>query len=196
MEHAERAKIVAWVAAEILPHERDVRVWLQRTFNPSDLEDVIQEAYSRIAALDGIHHIRSGRAYFFVTARTIVLEHIRRARVVSIEAMADLVHIAGPTDMPSPERVIGGRRELNRVLALIGALPERCRQVFSLRKIDGKSQREVAELLAIPEHTVENEIVKGMRLILAALASGDHAAERALNAIGQGQRMRDGKRDQ
>lgn len=196
VSYLERARIVAWVGTEILPHEGDVRAWLRRTFDPSDLEDVIQESYSRVAALGSVQHIRNGRAYFFATARTVVLERLRRARVVSIEAVADLDAIAGPSEAPSPERVTGGRRELARVLALIEALPERCRQVFSLRKIEGKSQRQVAELLAIPEHIVENEIVKGMRIILAGIASGDHAADRALDAMGQSQRVGDAERDQ
>src|SRR3546814_11491784 len=37
-----RAKIMAWVGKEILPHEADVRAWLRRTLDPEDLEDVIQ----------------------------------------------------------------------------------------------------------------------------------------------------------
>src|SRR3546814_10389750 len=68
-----RAKIMAWVGKEILPHEADVRAWLRRTLDPEDLEDVIQETYCQIAALKDVGHIRSGRAYFFTAARSIVL---------------------------------------------------------------------------------------------------------------------------
>src|SRR3546814_5083234 len=63
-----RAKIMAWVGREILPHEADVRAWLRRTLDPEDLEDVIQETYCQIAALKDVGHIRSGRAYFFTAA--------------------------------------------------------------------------------------------------------------------------------
>jgi RNA polymerase sigma factor (sigma-70 family) len=195
VSQSERTKIVAWVATDVLPHESDVRAWLCRAFNPADLEDVIQEAYCRIAGLGSVRHIQNGRAYFFATARSVVLEHVRRAKVVNIETVADLDEIAGASDAPSPERVISGRRELARVRALIDGLPERCREIFALRKIEGKSQREVAELLALPEHTVENEIVKGMRIILAAIASSDHVSSNSVFTAGRNWGQ-DAKRDQ
>ena len=50
-----------------------------------DVEDIVQESYCRIAGLSDVSHIRSGRAYLFTTARMLVLERIRRSRVVSID---------------------------------------------------------------------------------------------------------------
>ena len=53
-------------------------------------------------------------------------------------------------------------------LALLGraieALPDRCRQVLTLRKVFGLSQKEIAARLAISENTVETQIANGMRL--------------------------------
>src|SRR3546814_681771 len=78
MNREKRAKIMAWVGREILPHEADVRAWLRRTLDPNDLEDVIQESYCQIASLKDVSHIRSGRAYFFTAARSIVLRSAER----------------------------------------------------------------------------------------------------------------------
>lgn len=52
-----RARIMAWVGSEVLPHEADVRAWLRRTLAPDDVEDVIQEAYCQIAGLRDVGHI-------------------------------------------------------------------------------------------------------------------------------------------
>jgi RNA polymerase sigma-70 factor (ECF subfamily) len=190
-----RPRIIAWVGSEILPHERDLRAWLRRTVGPGDVEDVVQEAYCRISALNDVVHIRSGRAYLFTTARMLVLERIRRARVVSIEAVANVDALPGFDEDPSAERVIDGRRELARVQRLIDALPERCRAVFRLRKIEGLSQREVAQRLGLPEHSVENDVAKGLRLILKAIAEGEQAVANAIAGEERDERARDSRRD-
>src|SRR3546814_13010250 len=103
MNREKRAKIMAWVGREILPHEADVRAWLRRTLDPNDLEDVIQESYCQIASLKDVSHIRSGRAYFFTAARSIVLMRLRRARIVSIESVTEIESLTIVGDEPSPE---------------------------------------------------------------------------------------------
>jgi RNA polymerase sigma-70 factor (ECF subfamily) len=55
------------------------------------------------------------------------------------------------------------REELALLTDAINSLPERCREVILLRKIKGLSQREIAELLGIAEHTVESLAAKGVR---------------------------------
>jgi RNA polymerase sigma factor (sigma-70 family) len=177
-----REKILAWVAAEVLPHESSVRGWLIRAFGAGagmDVDDVIQEAYCRLSMLTDIGHIASSRAYFFQTARNIVLEQMRRARIVRLEAMTELQHASIIDDEPSPERIAGGRRELARVMDLIASLPDRCRTVIELRKIHGLSQREIARRLGVSENVVENDSVRGLRMILKALAEGDELVEAA-----------------
>lgn len=183
MDQSSRLKIMAWVAREVIVHEASLRGWLRRTMNVDDVEDIIQESYCRIASLTDVSHIRSGRAYLFTTARMLVLEKIRRSRVVSIDTAIEIEKIDPADDHPSPEQVASGQQELRRVKRLIDALPERCRNVFRLRKIEGLSQREVAQALNLSEHTVENDVAKGLRLILKAVAEGDLQAETGLRNL-------------
>lgn len=196
MEEEARRRIMAWVGREVLPHEADLRRWLRRIVPEVEVEDVIQDAYCRIAGLDRIDHIRNGRAYLFQAAKSIVIDRLRRARVVSIEAVTEIDALDVVHDEPSPERVAAGRRELARVRGLIDALPERCRRIFELRKVHGLPQREVARMMEVPETTVENDVVKGLRLILRAMAEGDAAAEAALDEVGKDERTRDRRHDQ
>ncbi len=166
-----RAEIVAFVGGQVLPHEADVRAWLRRSgSSAADIDDVIQETYCRLAALDSIVHIVSGRAYFFRTARNIAIEKIRRARIVRIDSVTEIDALNVVDEEPSPERVVAGRRELGRVQQLIEGLPERCRQVFTLRRIHGLSQRETARKLGVTENVVEMQSARGLRLILRALS--------------------------
>ncbi|WP_338015367.1 RNA polymerase sigma factor [Altererythrobacter sp. C41] len=195
MSRQSRERIMDWVGSEILPHEGEVRAWLRRTLDPADIEDVVQEAYCQIARLEEVGHIRSGRAYFFTTARNVVLMQLRRARVVRIDSVTEIDNLNIVLDEPSPERVAGGRRELERVRRLIEGLPERCRRIFELRKIEGLPQREVARRLGVTEHVVENDVGRGLKLILQAIAEGERNAEQALTEMARDERARDSTGD-
>lgn len=169
-----RKEIVAWVGSQVLPHEADVRRWLnKRLSNPSEVDDIVQEAYCRLAALDSVAHIENGRAYFFMTARSIVAQRVRRARIVRIDSVSEMDALNIVEDEPSPERIAGARRELERVRRLIEALPDGCRRIFVLRRIDGVPQKEIARRLGVTENTVEAQAVRGLKLILKALADGE-----------------------
>jgi RNA polymerase sigma-70 factor (ECF subfamily) len=50
-------------------------------------------------------------------------------------------------------------------MSAIGELPPRCREVVTLRKIEGLSQREVARKMGITEDTVERQVSNGIRLL-------------------------------
>lgn len=165
-----RAELVAWVGTHVLPHEADVRAWLKRRVrSQASVDDVVQETYCRIAALDDVSHIKDGRAYFFRAASNILIEQIRHARIVHIDSVAEMESLNVVDDVPTPDRIVAGRHDLLRVKALIASLPQRCREVFELRRIHGLSQREVAERLGISENVVEHQSMRGLRLILKAL---------------------------
>lgn len=175
-----RAKFIAWVGAQILPHEGDVRRWLSRAgWSRDEIDDIVQDAYCRIAALASVDHIQNGRAYLFQTTRSVVTDRLRQARVVSLARTTELALMDVLDHAPSAERVVAGRLELRRVQAVIQALPERCRTIFMMRRVDGLSQREIAQRLGVTENVVEAQAARGLRLILSALTGDDGAEEAA-----------------
>jgi RNA polymerase sigma factor (sigma-70 family) len=174
-----RARRAAWVAAQVMPHEPGVRRWLARSkVAPAEIDDLVQYAYCKFAELQAIEAITDPAAYFFEIVRRALLSNMRRARVVSMETVAEIDALNVYAEDPSPERVVAARRELDEVLRLIDRLPDRCRRVFEMRKIEGLSQREIASRLGITETVVENEVVKGLRLISRALREGGSAERR------------------
>lgn len=174
-----RARRAAWVAAQVMPHEPAVRRWLARSkVAPAEIDDLVQHAYCRIAELPTVEGIVDPGAYFFEVVRRALLGAMRRARVVSMETVAEIDALNVYAEDPSPERIVAARRELGEVLRLIDRLPDRCRRVFELRKIQGLSQREIAARLGITETVVENEVVRGLRLISQALRQGGPAERR------------------
>ena len=170
-------QIIAWLGCHILPHEARLRAWLRAAFKAIEVSDVVQEAYCRIAALGRVDHIDDPRRYLFHTARNVVLEQMRRDRVVNIETVSGLAELerAMPEDEVTPERVLAGRRTLERVEQLIADLPDRGRHIFRLRKIEGLSQREIAAQLGITETIVENELSRGLRRIIQSMTEEERA---------------------
>ena len=172
-----RREIVAWVGSNIVPHEADLRARLRRLAVPEqEVSDIVQDAYLSLAQLDSVGHITNGRAYFFQTARMALLQRIRRERIVRIDSMTEMDALTIADEDPGPERHASGRQELARVRALIAALPDRCREIFELRRIHGVPQREIAERLGISENVVERQAGRGLKLILKAIA-GDEQGE-------------------
>jgi RNA polymerase sigma factor (sigma-70 family) len=164
----------AWLGSHIFPHEASLRQWLSRRPGAAgmEVEDVVQESYAILAGLDRVDHIQRPRNYFFEVAKSVVLQSLRRSRVVTIDAQSNAEVLEVPEDAPTPERIAADRQELAHVAALIAALPDRCREVFTLRKLDGMSQREVAAQLAIAESTVEKHMVKALALLTDAIGRG------------------------
>lgn len=165
---------VSWVLTQVMPHEPTVRAWLKRAkVSEEDASDLIQEAYANFASLDRFEHISRPDRYFFQVVRNLLTSQFRRARIVRIETVAELDTLVSAADDHSPERITAARRELEMVQAVIAALPERCRRIFLMRKVEGLSQREIAKRLKITESVVENDGVRGIRLVMLAMREVD-----------------------
>ena len=134
---------VEWVGRCVLPWEAHVRAWLRRASVPAcEIDDIVQEAYSRIARLENFRHISNPRSYFLEVARNLLFEQLRRSQIIRIDTIAEMDLPVMVDESPDQERVAIGRAEVARLKRLVDALPERCREMFVLRKIEGLSQKQ------------------------------------------------------
>lgn len=159
-------EIVAWVSAHMIPFEAELRAKLRRLCgSPAEIDDLVQDVYYRVLRTEAIEHIREPKAFIMQIAKNILVDRFRHESVVSIDAVANLEELSIPDNAPSTERVAQARAEWKWVVGLIANLPERCKQVFTARKIYGLSQNETAESLGISENIVEKEVIKGVKLM-------------------------------
>jgi RNA polymerase sigma-70 factor (ECF subfamily) len=159
-----------WFVREVLPLEAALARFLRRHRQPADdVADLLQDVYVRIYESAARRRPDLVQPFVFATARNLLIDQARRAQIVSIEAYADLETIDLSSDDLTPERHASGHQELRLLQAALEQLPLRCGEVVRLRKIDGMSQRDVAQYMGIAEDTVEKHIAKGMRALADAL---------------------------
>ena len=156
----------AWFCREILVHEGALMRYLLRCwFRREEIHDLRQEIYVRVYEAAAKARPAMPKSFMFTTARHLMTDRLRRARVVSIEAVGDIDALNVLVDELTPERRLSSRQELRRLSAALDRLPDRCREVVWLRKVEDLSQKEVAARMGISEKTVEKQVAKGARLI-------------------------------
>jgi RNA polymerase sigma-70 factor (ECF subfamily) len=141
--------------------------------DPSEVEDVVQEAYLSAYSHLGEFEGRSSVSTWLVRiAVNGALDRRRRgARVVALDPSHEslLAAESGPSFArkggADPEQE-SARRELAQLLEdAIDALPEPFRLVYVLRDVEGMSTQETAESLAAPAATVKTRLHRARALL-------------------------------
>ena len=162
-----------WLARHILPYEPMLRSRLRRMFiHGLEVDDVIQEMYARIVSQPSLEAIKYPRQYAFQTATAIVIDHLRRSRVISINAAGSLDQLEISAPEASPEQQLEFREEIAAVAQLLALLPERTREVLIMRRVEGLSQQETADKLGISVKTVEKHMAQGVAALMALFGRG------------------------
>lgn len=131
-------------------------------------EDVVQQAFTNLLRM-GAPPTQVNAGYITRAAHNLALNHLRDARRRAQMELTglELEHIPDPR--PTPEMIVMYRRELERLLQAIAALPERRRQAFVLKRLEGLSYDEIAERMGTSRNTVISQVVAAMAQLDAAL---------------------------
>lgn len=136
-----------------------------------------------MASLADVSRIANPRAYFYQVIKSLISAHLRRARVASGGAAADVKALPEPQEGLTPERILSGRQELENLYRAIVRLPEPSRTIFVMRKIDSLPQKVIAQRLRVSENIVEKQIARGLRILLRQLKSENGVDSREPTAI-------------
>lgn len=156
---------VRWFVDEVQPHAPALKSWLKLRFPwLRDVEDVAQEALFRLWRTNKAAEsapLRSPKAALFMIARNAAYDIARRNAITRFESVADMedLPVRDKTDVVES---VNAKQELEFLADALRALPRRCRQVLTLTKIYGCTEREVAQRLGISENTVRTHVVRGM----------------------------------
>jgi RNA polymerase sigma factor (sigma-70 family) len=132
---------------------------------PEDAEDLVQEAFLRMALYcEEGNEVRSPSAFLARTVHNLAINSAERERVRAavpepIEDL-DLVDSSPPAD-----EVVAAEECLRRVQQALTAVSARTRDVFFMHRLQGMSYAEIAEHFDLSISAVEKHVAKAMAVL-------------------------------
>ncbi len=146
--------------------------------NVSEAHDVAHDAYLRLYPTAQDPRIAKPEAVLYTTARRLAINRLKRRSIAPFASSPAGAETAAAAS-PGVAQQVMARQELRLLETALAELPEGCRTVLLLRKVELLSHREIAARLGIAVSTVEKQHARALRLLRAALpAEAVPAAER------------------
>jgi len=157
-----------WFSTQVLPHEsyflRQARRWSK---NAEEAFDLVQEAYLKLLQMDSWAAIRDPRSYTATMIRNLVLQRVRRDRIIAISDIPPPSLAEVRDETPDVFETIAAREALLGLIADVERLPPVCQRVIRMRKFEDRSPKEIAIALGIGLSTVETHLARGMQQLLS-----------------------------
>lgn len=125
-------------------------------------EEIVQNVFYKIWERRETLEINTSiKSYLFSSVRNACLNELKHDKVKQEhEGFVKATQSEGKEDGLLEQKELG--YEINEA---IESLPERCKEVFKLNRLEGLKYREVAELLNISEKTVEHQMGKALKVL-------------------------------
>ena len=144
-----------------------VRSWLTRYFRRrvqdiAEIEDMVQDVFARMVARDSTVPVEHLGGYILKTASSVFTDWVRHR-----SSHAANLHVSFEPELHGeaevdPERILGGKQELQAATMVLLRLPERTRTVFILRRLEGQRFQDIATHLGISVSAVEKHMVRAI----------------------------------
>jgi len=145
--------------------DRVYRYVVNRIGHPEDAEDVVSEIFVQV--IKGLpkfrnRHAPSFAAWIFTIARNTIIDFYRRkGRTPQHVALGDLAdEWSSGCD---PYRLLVERENRSELRTLLQQLPDRRREVVTLRYFAGLRNLEIADVMGIDERTVASHLSRGLK---------------------------------
>ncbi len=180
-----KAKALSAVTRAFVENNVSIKTFLGRLLTQrQDIEDIAQEAYLRAYVAEQSRAIDRPEAYLFRSARNLALTKLTQKS----RQMTDLIDDLDPAVVLKGETPLEAEVEAEESLGLhceaVAHLPEKCKQVYILRKVYGLSHKEIAERVSLSVSSVEKYMRKGVLACRAYVARREGAAAKSRSAFG------------
>ena len=144
-----------------------LRSILRQTRCMHQAQDALHDAFIRYAVTPGRPRVDEPQAYFRIVVRSVLADGHRQAlRTASPSTAVDPDNdedaLARGLFHPSAEALCAIRQRLDLLQRLLDALPQTCREVFWLFRVEGHSQAEIAQRLGISVNMVERHTMRAL----------------------------------
>jgi RNA polymerase sigma-70 factor (ECF subfamily) len=153
-----------------------LRFFTLRLGSAADAEDLVQELYLRLSALEPGAQIGNPAGYLYRAGSNLMLQRLRGERRSAVrEAAWRVAHHrrVGDHDIDAAvgaEEAVAARQRLEAVIRAVKELPEQTQRVFGLHKLEGLSHAEVAARLGISRSAVEKHMIAVLKHLAERLA--------------------------
>ena len=158
-----KSRTLSAVSAAFVANNDFLKRFLARFFSDrQDIEDVAQEAYLRAFVAEQKKDIEQPKAFLFRIAKNVALTRLTRKSKQITDYIEDS---SDPAVIQSGETVEGeieAQESFGLYCEAVASLPEKCRQVFLLRKVHGLRHKEIAERMSISVSSVEKYLHRGI----------------------------------
>lgn len=139
-----------------------------RINDADDAEDLVQEVFLRLLGHKGLLLVEGVKGLAYAIANNVVNDYLRH-HYVKTAVHASIYESGSELSNETEETVIG--RDLARLEASqLEAMPKQRRLIYMMRIHEGKSTKEIAELLSISTRTAENHFYIGIREMRACFS--------------------------
>ena len=150
---------------DVLPLKNELyRLALRITLNPAEAEDVVQDTLIKVwDKRDSWQEIDSVEAFSLTICRNLALDRLKKKGNDNLSIEEESAEPVSAASNPLEQTLQNDRIE--QVRRLINELPEKQRSCIQLRDFEGKSYKEVAEVLGITEEQVKVNIFRARQTI-------------------------------
>ena len=129
-------------------------------------KDIIQEVFLQLWKKRETQQIESLNAYLYAVTRFQVFKVIRSGK-----SHVDVFEVENELPLcRSTEQVLAEREVSSAFFDGLSVLPEKCRTIFSMSRVDCLSNREISMVLSLSPKTVENQITIAIRKMRVSLS--------------------------
>jgi RNA polymerase sigma-70 factor (ECF subfamily) len=133
-----------------------------KTSSKETADDLYQDLMIRLIRSGKIKQANNPKSYLFRAASNLVKDYYRKKSneqdtLSQIKDRTEFDH-----DPITAERILIAQQKFKIVEDALDELPDRCRQIFWMVRLEGKKQQDVAETLNISLRTVENNLRKAL----------------------------------
>ena len=135
-------------------------------------EEVVQEAYFRIARMENLERLRHARgessqvlhpvAYIYRIVRNLAVDFTRRMEVEGQHCPFDEKLEVIPSKECNPEHSVRYKQELSIVVSALDELPERTQIAFEMHRLGGYTMSEIAVELGVSTTLVHQMIKRAL----------------------------------
>ncbi len=154
--------------------------YLCRRIPEEDAKDVAQEALVRLMRYRGLPEDQLRRLMYRIAGNALLDRGRRMATSVDARAQVSLSeqHDWLPSGEPSHEQRVDTQQQLARMRDLILQLPDRCREVYLLNRMEGMSYTQIAERCGISVKAVEKHVSRALKGLREGMLPDESAVSR------------------